>query len=263
MTVFAPIIPVGVESAIRSYGFVPNNVTLSPSVILQNQDMYKKLYSRNRPAQIFINSGMSEFDRNMGWNAVAEAARFVRATHIFLPDVLHDRDGTLGQATVAMVMLGKQPGFEVIGVPQGNSYEEYIDCANELVDMGVNALAVAKSIQDISRLRATFVLGMSGLGVPVHILGVSRDLDEDLYCCRLPRVKTISSALPIWLGQQGKTLGNPWVKNTEMYGSRPKDYFLSSEVKTEVLANLFLVASWLEHHDALNGVKPKPSVRKV
>ena len=263
MTVYAPIIPVGVERSIRSYGFVPTNITLSPSIILQNIETYKKIYSRKRPSGIYVNGGMTEYDRRMGWDSVAKAAILVKATHIFLPDALHDRDATVAMATDAITKLGKNPPFEVIGVPQGQNYEEYIDCANEMVDMGVHALAVAKSIQDISRLRATFVLGMGSLGVPIHILGISRDLHEDIYCCGLPRVRTISSALPIWLGQKGQSLENPWVSDTLRYGKRPNDYFNSTEIRTEVLANFFLLSCWLEHHNRLLGTKIEPNVKKV
>lgn len=243
MPFFAPILPYGVEHALRERSVFLNAVVHTPSQVIANAAQYKAMYKKGPKPQIVINGGIGDVAKRPSWDMQVKAAKSVGATAIMLPDVAHDNEKTVEEATKAIASVS---GIEAIGVPQGQSYEDYIDCANRLVDLGVHGLGLSRDIEKVDRLRTTYAFAMRSLGVPVHMLGVSQDLDEDLYLLHTPGITSMSSAMPVWLGQKGFLLHNPWVHSTERYGSRPKDYFQSNTVTAEVIANIFIMSSWME-----------------
>ena len=247
-TLFAPVIPFGVENTLRSMSIVPSAIVLTPSAVLRFGDRYVKMYAAGpKPSTIFINGGLGDTDKPQPFPLAIDAAMKVSANYIILPDAEHDSAATIKVAKRAIHTLKQRKGFpsKVIGVPQGTDYADYVDCANSLVDMGVDALGASRNIYEVDRFRANYISAFRSFGVPVHILGFTNDLHDDLYCAKFPGVESIASAMPIWYGQKHKVLPNPWPSDTSGFGKRPADFFGTEEVTTEMLANLFIVSSWL------------------
>jgi hypothetical protein len=252
---FAPILPVQLLNSLDRIGHLGNyNLVLAHDVLAKPHE-YQEVFGTHRdphPARTTIlDNSLIELGEALDYADLAHAADIVRATHIILPDVLFDRRATIRASQVALHELTKQPPssppVQYMGVAQGTSLEEYVDCAHTLVEMGVSALGIPKRVRKVLSTRHVLVSACSGFGVPIHLLGMSNDLTDDIYACHLGHVTGLDSAVPIWLGLQGRLLQNPPARHFEHPGGRPQGFLdYEGTLPIEVIANILVVRSWLQ-----------------
>jgi hypothetical protein len=134
-----------------------------------------------------------------------------------------------------------------LGVLQGQTFEEFMDCAAIMHGMGVQWLSVPRHATSKIGTRQTLVTAVHDLypEVKIHLLGFSDDVIDDMMSARLPGVQGIDSAMPIWAKQPLTSMSFP--------GKRPVDYMEWDWVPKEAVDNIRKVREWL------NDVKDAPT----
>jgi hypothetical protein len=166
----------------------------------------------------------------------AEAAKAVAATAVLLPSY----DGNM-QLTVSMA-LEAAPHFEgraLVGVIQGRTEAEYLDCANTLRQAaGVSAFAIPASA--VQRAGSRMFLARA-LGGPVHLLGMSTSLADDIASAKF--AEGLSCSTPLRIGNEGRRLES-LVKTPA--GSCPANWMEATVLLPEAIENLRLIRELLQ-----------------
>lgn len=136
------------------------------------------------------------------------AAQFVGAQEVVVPDVLKGVDKTLEYACEYIPQIRERmPDVKIMTVAQGETLDEWYECAVELLKMDIDVLGVPKVLTKIGgpNARAEVLTRLAGLtrGVEVHLLGCNESPLEAKAIENLmrqdkmfPRVRSIDSALP-------------------------------------------------------------------
>jgi len=253
---FAPILPISLLRRIQRIDMLGQyNLVLAHDVLSKGTD-YKEVFDKHYKQHsdgattTILDNSVIELGESLDYSDLAHAADVVHATYVILPDVLWDRRATVRASQIAAHEFEKaHVGFKFMGVPQGTTLEEYVDCANTLIDQcGVSALAVPKRVRKVLRTRQQLVSSLISLGVPIHLLGMTDDLTDDLYSASLPRVTGMDSAVPVWLGIQDRLLRVPPSSHLDHNGGRPKDFLdYGGPLTTTIMANILIVRRWLQN----------------
>lgn len=139
-----------------------------------------------------------------------------------------------------------------MAIPQGRTVQEFRNAIQELVQIEQLAiLGIPKIAQRWigSRLPILHLIRNEGWrSFPIHLLGFSDDLTDDLSCANYPglNIRGIDSAVPLRYGFQGKELqfdtditeprGNFW----EIASQASAD-----ELAPEIFQNVRNIRSWL------------------
>lgn len=260
MTYFAPVGPLAVHQQLEaSHALGPYNLLIAP-VILKNPDAYsafwlgtERPFSRDRG--LLVDNGVIELGYPMPIDELYRAASIVGATAVILPDTIDDSRMTVKQVNNALDgwrKLRYGSAFDTVGVVQGTTLQECIECAAYLVAAGVDILAVPRGLpRNIgSRYELVGYLG-SEYGKPMHLLGFSENIKDDIEAAVAhPLVRGIDAATPVWLGMAptfaplSEFYGPP---RTAGFGKRPADFW---ERKGEIdpatiISNVATVKKWL------------------
>lgn len=132
-----------------------------------------------------------------------ELALRIDADEMVLTDILHDGPATVDKAKEILGRYGralKGKKISLMGVPQGKTEEEYIECARQLIKLGVNTLGVSYiSVGDLFpknrysvAARPSFLVKLSLLlrlcersGPQIHCLGLGGHPVEIFYLRQL------------------------------------------------------------------------------
>lgn len=140
--------------------------------------------------------------------SVAEA---IRPSEVVIPDALQDADVTLQWAQQHIRKLrAALPDTRLMGVAQGNTMEEWVCCAQALLEMGIDTLGVPKILVKMFgmngralALKALYKKAPKALeGKEIHLLGCWEDALEAKVVSNLvrqgelPAVRGIDSCLP-------------------------------------------------------------------
>lgn len=114
---------------------------------------------------------------------VCRKAMVIGAQEVILIDKFKDFDGTLESSFHSLLYVRNHfPELKVMGVPQGKNMEEWLDCAYEMLDWGVDCIGVPKVLTNLcgrdARLHALMKLKpsldahkASGRTTEIHLLG--------------------------------------------------------------------------------------------
>lgn len=199
---------------------------------------------------ITVDNSVVELGESLPFDKVIEAAKRVGATTVVLPDVINNGPATAQSGEDAMdayVEDLEEAGIGALGIPQGSDIEEVLDCAKQLVELGVQRIGISRYTADGplgSRVELARKLWRD-YELPIHLFGFSNNLLDDLTAARLPGVIGIDSAMPIWYGYAGRTLpDSPRKIDT---GRRPSDYeHEARDLTHQVRVNVDRVREWLE-----------------
>ena len=142
-------------------------------------------------------------------------AMSVGAHEILLPDWLHSMARTLNAAEFGLE-VADEAGYEgnIMGVPQGNSQEEWIECLEAMMGMGITSIGISRRYLDKfgeSRLFACYVVYhiayQMSVDFSIHLLGAGLPAEVEVApCLRLPRVVGVDSAMPSYFAKAGQKL---------------------------------------------------------
>lgn len=107
---------------------------------------------------------------------IVRKAILVGADEIVLPDVFRDMNATLELSYEALQYVKMDfPNLKVMAVPQGNSLNEWLDCAMAMIDWDIDCIGVPKVLVHLGgrdgRLEVLERLGNRLRGLEIHLLG--------------------------------------------------------------------------------------------
>jgi hypothetical protein len=234
MARFAPVCSPTIMWELVSQKLEGNYHVVSAQAVLELPDSWGALFCDDDGDFVMVSP--STGGRPLEPALVAEAAKTVAATAVLLPSY----DGNM-QLTVSMA-LEAAPHFEgraLVGVIQGRTEAEYLDCANTLRQAaGVSAFAIPASAVQRAGSRVFLARALEG---PVHLLGMSTSLADDIASAKF--AGGLSSDVPLRLGNEGRRLES--LVRTPA-GSCPPEWWGATVLLPEAVENLRLIRELLQ-----------------
>lgn len=217
---YSPVAPISLLFQLRAKDLLGNYLLLLAHDVLKHPRAYIDLIESlentdENPRFIIMDNGVIETGNALTVMDVLEAANYVEANCIVTPDVLGDFVETqklvMSQSTELM-----QCGFDLMKVPQGSNFDELVKCADWLQGY-LPTRSPNPSLWGIPRWVANkfgtrvgiinYIDSISGL-CEMHLLGMSKNLDDCDLCTRRANVIGIDSANPIVMGLAGHSMRN-------------------------------------------------------
>jgi hypothetical protein len=267
VTDYSPVAPWKIHQKLEDLGLMGNTHLLIATEVLKHEREYRALYDMTRARRkatgtpvptIIMDNGVIETGVSLAATDLLKACDIVGADILVLPDVMHDATETIKASYDALADIGAArsvKGPKLLGVAQGKTYDDYRSCAWWLVKKcGVEVISVPRNV--VKMLGTRWILAQEiwlEHGLPIHLLGFSDDVKDDLKVARLPYVTSIDSATPIWLGMSypdADTFTNLCGLNTaaEIGGfKRPQNYWEldDEDLTVESIANIAHIREFL------------------
>jgi hypothetical protein len=209
--------------------------------VLDHPVDYRCLFGeRTKQMFVLLDNSLIELGYPMELDDLLEAAAIVRASVIALPDHLGDMHKTcVDSQDFYQRLLRKYGGSmancpDVTGVVQGQTIQECMYCADVLVRQcnSSRLLCVPRVLVKTlgTRMGVCCALGVKYPGVPIHLMGFSDNILDDVSCARLPNVVGIDSAVPIRAALRGMKM----TLNTGWFDPGPRgDYWATPQTVAE------------------------------
>jgi len=239
--------------ALQDRGLMGDYHLLIAPKVLEEPAAHEDFYRRIPRATVIMDNGVIETDDPGDAEMLIEAARLVNADWTVLPDVPDDAVATLQLAVDAAEIMAPALRSPLIGVIQGTDIKTLLKCAKGLQKHipTLGAIGVPRSlIAHIgSRTEITMRI-VDELKLPVHLLGISNDLLDDLYTANtVPEVMGLDSAAPVYSDQLMNLVD--WEKT-----DRPHNYWQWHHFTQTSSQNIRRMRGWL------TGVNYVPTVRE-
>ena len=129
------------------YVTVGNQYHMSLAHLIKSDADYRNFYRRMVASgrYVIMDNGAAE-NAQLDIKDLYECWRAVRPTELVLPDTLYDKDSTLEKARSAIEYFREMGVYsKFMAVPQGKTFEEWKECAKELIQIpDVHCLGVSK-----------------------------------------------------------------------------------------------------------------------
>jgi hypothetical protein len=169
---------------------------------------------------IIMDNGLIESGTSADVGVIGAAAEAVQASCIVLPDTLGDFEATLAASGKAMETY-REVGLPLMGVIQGRTVEEVETIIDFYIGNDVEYLSIPRVMVEIFKTRRWLVERVRWRGKPIHLLGWSENVADDLACAAMEGVVGIDSAVPLWLPHYF----GPVPTSQTVYGKRPSDFW--------------------------------------
>jgi hypothetical protein len=199
---------------------VPKDKSIGLMAHANTTSQFRKAFKAYSKAQTIKMCDSAIFDANRrGYKELFERYQEMGANYGVMIDVISDTRGTLLSAEKALAAYNsKLHGFRLVGVAQGRSADEYIECYRGLRNLGLNHIAVGGLLQRRTRTARYMNVG-----------------DEELMRNVLRRIKNEFD--PTWLFALGCLHPSrlPLFKELNVWGDY-KGWIFEYEKKDETLA---------------------------
>ena len=175
-------------------------------------DWYR--WRHNRGDFIIVDNGAAEpGDERIPFEAVLDAAEYVHADEVIMPDVLYNGYSTIALTTDPGVLTNVPVRSRMI-VPQGTCFEEWVECYEGIAEkIQFRSIGVAKHLEKTAQGgRAAIIRWLHNQRwtevVDIHLLGIWEDpiaeirRTSDAWC----GIRGIDSGAPIAYAQQGLSI---------------------------------------------------------
>lgn len=262
MARFAPIAPLHIYRQMQEEGILGSYHMLLAHEVADDLEGFQKIFNNleskdaenqtgTSDRQLILDNGTVEMGEPMPVSQIADAVEAVDPTFVILPDYLKEYTQTIDAIELAVSDEGGWLAFSdrFMLCPQGATEDEILKCAHHVINiMGVpikllgvgrwtaNAFGTRKRL--INRLADAFP------NIPIHVLGFSENIRDDIKCSHLRNVIGIDSARPILLGLEG----------IEFTQESPKDRphretskaWAESDITDVMRFNLACARKWIE-----------------
>lgn len=242
---FAPVAGIDVLEQLAETDHLGNYLLLLAHDIVEYPDRYRTLVSnaRKRYSKVFIivDNSTVELGASMPARYLCVAAQTVNAHCIVLPDIIGDAEGTV-RASIngaqALTREGNLHGAYMV-VPQGRNVPELYWCIQHLSAIPGVAYwgvprAIANKLGSREVLKAILSYDYVGtIGPCIHMLGMSRNIFDDLWCATYPNVMGIDSANPLVMGLEHKQFPEEYE-----HCERPNNYLSLEDVPKLSVSNI-------------------------
>lgn len=259
MAKYAPVGPIAVLEHLQSSGTLGGYLLLLAHDVLAHPRGYTKLVKYAFSAHkgkcfIIMDNSTIELGKPMSANEVIEAALIVNADCVVLPDVPGDFD-----ATKALIKKDfdafQDAGISIMKIPQGKDSAHLVACVDWMYEevqvigdtdyWGVprwitNEIGSRKPIIQYINVRTSYKCS-------IHLLGMSRNLADDIGCTLLQNIIGIDSANPIVFGQAKKRMAYDVYIHMER-----GDYWNDTNVHPAVHDNIQYIRKQIGQDDGTN-----------
>jgi hypothetical protein len=251
----AVIAPISLQATLDlKYNLIGDYHLLLAHQVLQHRqryfDYYMALRRSGRDPVVIMDNSLIELGRALPSDQLADACSAVGARYLVLPDVLRDAFATVDKSTLAYRRLrGEMPkGTEFMAVLQGATMSNVAYCMNQLSEvMGRDLSAVCVPRVMVSQFGSrnpVIRMVAKEVGLPVHLLGFSTSLTDDIKCAFLPGVMGIDSAYPVWSGRLEIIMKA--AHDYDATASRPHDFWEYAHVAPAMIYNLMKFREWFQ-----------------
>ncbi len=227
---FAPISSLAVAKRLDKDGLLgPYHLLLAHDVIgkeIEYKWFYKQLHKRwGRDLFIIMDNSLVELGRPLPAADLLHAVKIVQANVLVLPDKLSDMIEITFRSYQAyghIEQLGSLPHYcSYMGVLQGRSIERILLLGQLLRKLhGVKYFSVPRVMTEQFGTRKDVVEAVwKAFRLPIHLLGFSGNIADDMMCGLLPEVIGMDSAVPIH-----KALFSATPTDLRTHNPRPDDY---------------------------------------
>lgn len=252
MKQFAPVAPLSGLRRLAEEGVLGNYQLLIAPLILQREEAYLTFFEHRPDQFVIVDNGVIEQGYPLAVPLLYRAIRMVNADVLVLPDTIDDGKMTAKQVRKALPEYRRMDTeTDVMGVVQGETFEECMECARQLVEAGVDWLAVPRGLTPNlgSRVELVQALG-DAYWLPMHILGFSNNILDDMAAATAhERVRGIDAATPLWWKGALPPVPPSQAEETLHLGRRPKDFWQMA-IAGRASDNVQMVRAWLS--DAQN-----------
>jgi hypothetical protein len=227
--------------ALGDYHLLLAHKVVSPEESEGWRALYRHIRGQERTPFVIMDNSLIELGKPVEGPVLAEACRVVDASCLVLADRLSDAVETvrLSEAMARNLEGEEIPPF--LAVAQGSTLDDLYWCALQLSGIdGVEILSVPRVVTNTMGTRENAVEAVADLGLPIHLLGFSNDVVDDLECTHLPGVVGIDSGEPVRLG----LLGTLWTPDVQV-PSRPEGYLEDRSFSDVVIENVRRARNYL------------------
>jgi hypothetical protein len=237
------------------YGLMGDYHLLLAHQVLANRqvyfDYYMALRRSGRDPVVIMDNSLVELGRALPADRLVEACVAVGARYLVLPDVMGDAFATVDKSMLAYRRLKDTElpeGLEFMIVLQGNTLSNAGWCMNQLTSgMGRDLAAICvprvMTHQFGSRLTAVKMVSKE-TGLPIHLLGFSGKLSDDIISAFQPGVMGIDSAYPVWSGRLGIAMQTQGDYDPET--RRPADFWEYQHIAPTMIYNIMKFREWFK-----------------
>jgi hypothetical protein len=169
---------------------------------------------------IIMDNGLIEAGESADPGIIKAACEAVKPDCVVLPDTLGNFMATLGASIEALPEYRKLE-LPLMGVVQGRNIQD-IETLMDFYDANdVEYLSIPRVMVEFFQTRRWLIERARWHNKPIHLLGWSENVADDLACAGMDGVIGIDSAVPVWLPHYFPV--TPTQKS--VYGSRPPDFW--------------------------------------
>jgi hypothetical protein len=202
---FAPVANLPVYERLHQAGLLGDYHLLIATEVVKDPEKWNEfwMFASDRGTDqapfIIMDNGLIETGKPTSLRNLDIAADAVQANCIVLPDALADFRTTM-KLVAGSIHEYKRLKYPLMGVVQGQTVEEVTTLIQYYVDQGVEYLSIPRVMVGVFGTRRWLVEKARWTGLPIHLLGFSDNLDDDMQCAAMEGVMGIDSATPIWYG---------------------------------------------------------------
>lgn len=213
MTRFCIVAPTQVLEELDNGGVLGGQHLLLAHDVVKHPDKYWKLFNPKAPPRrdyrgfaidyhdqwIIMDNSAIELQKPVDLKMLSEACKIVEPTCAVLPDILEDCEAT--KASCLEALATKVPYVSSwLMIPQGRTLEEFVDCAEVFAeDTRIKYWGCPRNlVKNIgSRRYPMQALRVLNKTRPIHMMGFSDNMIDDVLVARESSAYSIDSAVPL------------------------------------------------------------------
>jgi hypothetical protein len=245
VTHFASVAPLAGLRQLAKADLLGHYQLLIAPIILKDLAGYRSFFQETDPQQVVIvDNGVIELGHALSAADLYKAAMTVDAQLVVMPDTIDDGPATVHQTAKALAEYRRlDHATDAMGVVQGKTFEECMECAHSLVELGVDWLSPPRGLTKNLGTRVPLVRALAAeFGLPMHVLGFSDNIEDDLMAAVAHRsVQGIDAATPCW---STELLPVRPPQDSRWLGRRPVDFW-DAPLSAYAEENIKTVHRWL------------------
>jgi hypothetical protein len=207
---YSPVAPISVLQGLYDRNILGDYLLLLAHDVIKNPYAYEEMVEVVMPSTIIMDNGVIENGTPVSLDELMEAASIVDADIVVGPDMVGDFVGTkklmIEQADFIL------ENYQLMLIPQGDSYHEICECIRWMDErfhtVGDMWWGIPRWITNKLGSRSAPITYINNYcraegQTNIHLLGMSKNLDDDIMCAKTLSVRGIDSANPLvcgWLG---------------------------------------------------------------
>ncbi len=222
--------------------------------VLQDSEYADMYASISDTHHVILDNGAFEMGTSDLTDNLLRAIELINPTEVVLPDRMFMADETLKMTEkfLSIHQYGALENRNLAGVAHGRNYSEFLMCATELANLGINVLMIPKDYEAWSGGRSVLVAMVQHLNLPIHLLGMEQDVLAHTKYATLDHVRSMDTVKPftwalsnerfpaaVYEKHSNKVLSEPFYPTNIR---RPHDYFnvsMTPEQRSQAINNLW------------------------